>query len=161
METTFLFWNLNRKPLQQIAAALARSRNVDVLVLLECDIPVRRLLAALNQGDRPIFHYAPSRAETPNEAIKVFTRFSAEFLDPLEEERGLTIRHLKLPAMTDVILAAVHFPSKLHWDLTSQALECTALARAITRVEDRVGHTRTMLFGDLNMNPFEAGVVGA
>jgi hypothetical protein len=31
----------------------------------------------------------------------------------------------------------------------------------ITAEEDKVGHRRTVLVGDFNMNPFEAGLVGA
>jgi len=61
----------------------------------------------------------------------------------------------------DVLLCIVHLPSKLCWSGESQALECTHLARIIREVEARVRHERTVLVGDLNMNPFEAGVVGA
>lgn len=35
------------------------------------------------------------------------------------------------------------------------------LAREIQEAESLVGHTRTIVIGDLNMNPFEAGVAGA
>jgi hypothetical protein len=87
---------------------------VDVLVLLECAIQVGDLLAALNQGDAPIFHYAPNRAEAPDEAIKIFTRFTPEFVDPLEDGARYTIRRLSLPMRTDILLAALHLPSKLH-----------------------------------------------
>jgi hypothetical protein len=49
--TTFLCWNLNSRPLEHRIAEIARSRDVDVLVLLECAVQVGDLLAALNQGD--------------------------------------------------------------------------------------------------------------
>jgi hypothetical protein len=58
-------------------------------------------------------------------------------------------------------MAAVHFPSKLRWSNESQLFECVELAKAIRRVEDSVGHRRTVLFGDFNMNPFETGLIGA
>jgi len=51
--------------------------------------------------------------------------------------------------------------SKLHWDSDSQTQKCTVLARTISEGEQRVGHKRTLVVGDLNMNPFEPGVVGA
>jgi len=35
------------------------------------------------------------------------------------------------------------------------------LAGAILEAERRVGHARTVLIGDLNMNPFEAGMIAA
>jgi hypothetical protein len=37
----------------------------------------------------------------------------------------------------------------------------TSLVRDIANTEDRLGHRRTILVGDLNMNPFDLGVVGA
>jgi hypothetical protein len=118
METAFLCWNLNRRPLQQLVAELARSRNVDVLILLECAIGIADLLLTLNQDAQPIFHYAANPAGSSDE-IKIFTRFSTEFLRPVQDARRLTIRHLVLPARTGVILAVVHFRSKLHWSDTS------------------------------------------
>ena len=158
---TFLCWNLNRRPLQHLIAELASSRDVDLLILLECAIPVADLLGALNQGTGPIFHYAPNRAEAPEESIKIFTRFTSEFVAYFEYGARHTIRHLRLPLREDILLAALHLPSKLHSSDSSQVLACSQWAAAIALAERRAGHTRTVVVGDLNMNPFEAGVVGA
>jgi|HubBroStandDraft_1064217.scaffolds.fasta_scaffold245551_2 endonuclease/exonuclease/phosphatase (EEP) superfamily protein YafD len=160
METVFLCWNLNHRPLKQLVVDLARSRNVDVLVLLECAIGIADLLLALNGGAKPIFHYAPNPAGSWG-TIKIFTRFPTEFLRPVQDARRFTIRHLVLPARAAVILAVVHFRSKLRWSDTSQYFECTELGRTIAEAERQVGHSQTVLAGDLNMNPFEAGVVAA
>jgi len=73
----------------------------------------------------------------------------------------MTVRHLKVPGLNDIFLACIHFPSKLYCDDASQAMECTAIAEIIRSVERRFGHERTVLVGDLNMNPFEDGVVSA
>lgn len=40
------------------------------MILLECAIQVGELLGALNEGNNLIFHYAPNRAEAPEESIK-------------------------------------------------------------------------------------------
>jgi hypothetical protein len=132
-----------------------------VLILVECDIKVADLLRALNREAGPLFHYAPNRAETPAESIKIFTRFAPAFLNSLEDGTRYTIRRLVLPARTDILLAAVHLPSKLHPSESSQILASTQWAETIARAERQAGHTRTAVVGDLNMNPFEAGVVGA
>jgi hypothetical protein len=55
----------------------------------------------------------------------------------------------------------VHLASKLHQSDDSQILECAALVGRIVEREDQVGHRRTVLVGDFNMNPFESGMVGA
>jgi hypothetical protein len=54
-----------------------------------------------------------------------------------------------------------NFPSKLYWSKDSQAQECVNLARQISDVEKREGHSMTLLVGDLNMNPFEQGMIGS
>lgn len=157
--TAFLFWNLNRKPLQTIVANLALRYEVDVIMLAECSITPDALLRTLNPPGTSEYQYAPSPG---CKKIKVFTRFSSEFIPAISETDRLTIRHLKLPGLTDILLAVIHFPSKLHFrSEDSQRDECIILANSIRDAERKVGHFRTVLVGDLNMNPFEAGVVSA
>ncbi len=47
---TFLFWNVNKKPLQNLIAALVEEHRVDVLILAESDITDVAMLRALNTG---------------------------------------------------------------------------------------------------------------
>lgn len=155
--TTFLFWNLNRKPLLSLVAELAGRRRVDIVILAECSDEPRSVLQALNGSGDGAFHYPRSVCER----VRVFTRFSRQFLVPRSESERVSIRRLSLPARSEVLLAMAHLPSKLHWSDASQSFECTELAREIARIEDEAGHRRTLLVGDLNMNPFESGVVAA
>src|SRR5262249_32918619 len=48
-----------------------------------------------------------------------------------------------------------------YWSAEGQAFECAELSRRIAVEEDRIGHRRTVLVGDFNMNPFESGLVAA
>jgi hypothetical protein len=156
----FLFWNLNNKPLQDTISRLATQHEVDVFMFAECAIESGILLRALNQSRDNISQYYYARSEGC-EKIKIFTRFTHELIRPVYEEVRVTIRHLKLPDLTDILIAVNHFPSKLHWCDDSQSSECTELARKIRDAENQVGHSRTVLVGDFNMNPFESGVVSA
>ena len=157
--TTFLFWNLYRKPLQEIVANLARLHEIDVLILAECSIEPGTLLSTLNQPDAPGYHYAPSPGFTK---IEIFTRFPAEFIPITNKDKPrLTMRHLKLPGMTDILLAVAHLSSKLHQRDSSQGYEGVVTAEHIRAMEQEIGHSRTILVGDLNMNPFEDGMVAA
>jgi hypothetical protein len=154
---TFLFWNLNRKPLQSLITTLAAQHQVDVLIFAESSIDPGVLRRYLNDPQVE-YYYAPSEK---CDKIDIYLRFSREFLAPVYELERLTIQHLKLPGAIDILLAALHFPSKLHWDDASQALSCVELAKKNRFAEQEVGHSRTILVGDLNMNPFEDGVVSA
>jgi len=155
---TFLFWNINRKSLQRSIVKLTRRYEVDILMLAECQIEIGILLRELNEGRRFGYHYSRGIG---CEKIEVFAQFPSEFIQPIYESYRLTIRHLRLPGLTDILLAITHLPSKLHWSESSQAMECVELSHSIRTAEDQVGHTRTVLVGDLNVNPFEDGVVSA
>ncbi len=153
---TFLFWNTNRKPLVDAIAAIAEAESVDILILAECTASPVELLNILNRKE-PVFYFAPGESEE----IGVFARFPRQYLSPIYESPRLSIRRVTLPAIDDFSLVALHFPSKIFWSAESQAQECTSLSNTIDEVERQVGHRRTIVVGDLNMNPFESGVVGA
>jgi hypothetical protein len=154
---TFLFWNINRKPLSDVIATIAESESVDIVILAECAIEESTLLKALNQTDHPAFHFAPD----PNPRIKMFCRFPSRYLSPVFGSDRISIRRLALPALEEILLVAAHLPSKLYWSEGSQMMECTVLSATMSEEERRAGHSRSVLVGDLNMNPFEDGVVGA
>ncbi len=156
--TTFLFWNLYKKPLQEIVANLARRHEIDVFMLAECSISPDTLLNALNQPDALEYHHVSSPGCTK---IELFTRFPYEFIPTMHDESRLTIRHLKLPGLTDILLAVTHLTSKRNQSSLSQGFECTRPADDIRAMEQEIGHSRTILVGDLNMNPFEGGIVAA
>lgn len=153
----FLFWNVNSQPRGEIIANLAHRHDVDVVMLAECSISPVTLLSELNRVETR-YHYVAQRG---CEKIELYTRFPGNFIQPVYEEDRLTIRHLQLPGLMDILLAVVHFPSKLWWSDHSQALECPKLAESIEEAENMAGHSRTVLVGDLNMNPFEMGVMSA
>ena len=155
---SFLFWNINRKNLQRSIASLTRRYEVDVLMLAECQIEIGTMLRELNKRGGSGYHYSPGIG---CEKIEVFTQFPRQFIQPVYETSRLTIRHLRLPGLTNILLAITHLPSKLHWNEHSQAAECVEVSTSIRTAERKVGHARTVLVGDLNMNPFEDGMVNA
>lgn len=58
-------------------------------------------------------------------------------------------------------MAAAHLPSKVNFTEESLLVESVHLAQSINKVETSEGHARTILLGDMNMNPFEAGMIAA
>lgn len=155
---TFLLWNVARQPIESAIAELARLYEIDVLIFAECTTPLGRMLRALNAGADAPYFLLPGRL---CERITIYGRFQDRFITPVFETGRTTIRTLSLPARTEIILAATHLPSKLYWDEGSQAFEAAELAQAVRQVEEQIGHDRSILVGDLNMNPFEPGLVAA
>lgn len=150
----FLFWNINKKPIDNLIKELAFEHNVDVIMLAEFEGNPTRLLPVLNKEK---FQYFLN--ESFCDKIRVFSKFRDDFFPKFAESHRYTIRHLQLPGLDDILWAVVHFPSKINFSNESQEVESDELARFIKDAEDRVGHSRTILVGDLNMNPFEVGMV--
>ncbi|MGO9404847.1 MAG: hypothetical protein ACLPVW_15400 [Terriglobales bacterium] len=151
----FLFWNIHGRDLYSLVAKLARERSVDVIVLAESKTSLGVAIETLNKPEA-----AYQFCEGFCESILIFANFQPAFIRPVYESARVSIRRLALPAREDILIAAAHLPSKIHFSDDSLVFECTSLASAIAEQERLVGHKRTIVLGDLNMNPFEVGMVG-
>ena len=116
-----------------------------------------QMLSALNCTEARYFHVR----QVACTKIAVATAFPERYIMPAFETDRITIRRLKLPCMEEILIGALHLPSKLHWDENSQAAECMRVAQLVRSAEEKEGHRRTVLVGDFNMNPFEPGMVCA
>ena len=151
----FLFWNLEGKELQHLVSQLAEEHSADLIVLSECETPATTMLMQLN-AVHARYELCPGLCQS----ITFFVAFQANFLTPVLESARVSIRRLMLPARSEILVAAAHLPSRLHFSDESMIFECTNLARMIKDQEEASGHHRTILLGDLNVNPFETGMVG-
>jgi endonuclease/exonuclease/phosphatase (EEP) superfamily protein YafD len=164
---SFLFWNLKghdgatweaRAPaLRRHLARMLTSLGVDVLVLAESAFSPDGLLAALAELGAAGFCYPVSNSRR----IQIYTRFPTETVKDAFNDSSdgrLTVRRFTPSPDTDLLLAALHFQSKQYWTGEAQALQAVVLREDIVAVEESVGHQRTILVGDFNMNPFEPGV---
>jgi len=152
----FLFWNLNGNDVPELLCRMAREELIDVFILAECGSKSWELIAALN-AERADYQMGWSNCER----LLFLTRFNSRWMTALFESSHVSIQRLEMPARHSLLIAAAHLPSKLHFSEESQVFESVQLARMIEEVEAKEGHQRTMVLGDLNMNPFEAGMVGA
>jgi len=158
----FLFWNINRKPLLRSVANLVRRHDVSVLILAECDYPHADVVkevnnqAADNQG---AFGVSTPFSACPRLVVAV--REPHRVSKILRESADYSISTLESADFADLTLAAVHFPSKLYRSEQSQSLELVLFSTGLREVENSQGHTRSLVIGDFNMNPFEFGMVAA
>jgi hypothetical protein len=160
MPVGFLFWNLNKKSLQNSIANLAFMHDIDVIMLAECAIPPEILLEALNRDEKRGYYFYVEQLGCTK--IQIFTRFSKDFITPAFDELDrMTIRRLQLPGQTEILLAIAHFPGKPHFAETDQLSESFRFVEEIVKTEARENHSRTVVVGDLNMEPFDDGMVTA
>ena len=151
----FLFWNVEGKELHHLVAQLAEEHAVDLIVLSECKTPVTTMLMQLNAA-HVRYEFCPGLCD----GVTFFGAFQASFLTPVSESARVSIRRLRLPARNEILVAAAHLPSRLHFSSDSMTFECANLAEMIKDQEEESEHRRTIVMGDLNVNPFEAGMVG-
>jgi endonuclease/exonuclease/phosphatase family metal-dependent hydrolase len=155
--TKFVFWNTDRRSVDNLVALLADKYNADLIVLAEYFGEHLSTLDCLNSNARFPFQYAVGLAR----GLALFCRFSPSFLVPRLDGPRVSIRSLSLPGREELTLVMAHLPSKLFETASDQQFEFQKLSQEIKSIEQQRGHSRTVLIGDLNANPFEAGVVGA
>src|SRR5690348_3237137 len=106
------------------------------------------MLQALNGTGGPRFSFSPGGSQK----LCLFTTYPAAaaievFNDPTG---GLSIRKLFIGPDPGILLAGVHFPSRVPWSVEDQTLEATWLAEDIRQTEDRVDHHRRPLSKNLS-----------
>jgi len=154
---TLAFWNLRNNVTAQAVTAFAHECDVDVLVLAENSNTANDLVRTLNMNSKRLF-FADSGLPG---RLTILTRFRPNASCLIRDSNGISIRHYQLPLGLSFLVVAAHLGSKLWKSKDDQVQTCSRVARYICEAEARVGHSRTIVIGDLNMNPFEAGVVGS
>jgi hypothetical protein len=162
MVIPFLFWNLKERPLQNLAVELAVEYGIRLVILTECALDSATILLAFRKEGLGEFEFCDTPARDDSD-IKVFMRLPGATLEPVYDDPNnhVSIRRLMLSNGSNLLLVIVHSQSKRNWSDDDQILGTTRLSRRISDCEEEHLHRRTVLVGDLNMNPFEKGVVGS
>jgi endonuclease/exonuclease/phosphatase family metal-dependent hydrolase len=147
---TLLFWNLNKKDLRNLVCDAAIAVSADVVILIETSVALSDTLEALQANVSRQFR---SPTAVPGR-FQLFSRNADLDLTEIYSADRVSIRRLR-GARTDLLFGIVHFVDKLNWDEANQSGQIQLLAADIRQIEDAVGHSRTIIVGDFNMNPFD------
>ena len=166
----FLFWNLYgrsknqalREPAVRASIGrLAATHKIDVFLFAECAIDHSALIATLDGAGGGNYHRVPSCSDR----IVYFSRLPnarwvEHLINPLSDRH--VIQSLEVGQSKSILVVGVHGKSPLEVSSEGGRAELAQdIARDIRAVEDiAVGHRRTVVVGDFNMNPFEQGMVG-
>ena len=153
---SFLFWNLAGNSPVEALACITRQHDTDVLILAEWGgLDTQALLAELGTA------YALLPILLCRK-ILLISRIPSSCWTPIRDTKDMTLRALQLPGAPELLVAAVHLPSRLRNNSpANQAALCETIAGSITTTENERQHTRTLLVGDLNQNPHDPGLVHA
>lgn len=152
---SFLFWNINKKPIDALISELANEHSIDIIVLAESNIAHSEILKSLNSVNKPKFHHAKGNSTK----TVIYTKFSPSFVVALSESKRISIRRISLPARKNFLLVAVHMPSKMFFRDLDLEYEFIELSSMIKKVEDKENDSNTILVGDFNISPFENGAL--
>jgi len=151
-----LFWNAKKQQDSDLLSQMALEFDVKLLLIAELGISPAKVLLSLNKsGTRFRFHPSVDGIEQ----VAVFSVFPRRCIKQRRDFRRLRILHIQPVWGFDFLLAVAHLHSKLYLTDDDQSQLYTEYSKVIHEEEDRVGHTRTVLVGDLNMSPFEKGMV--
>ena len=162
---SFLFWNLNgnnpvdrSEIMRNRIARLAKHFDIDVFIFVESNFEPEELadaLCGINVGR--YWH-----SQTVCQRIQIFSRLPVENVKPQYDsvDDRMTIRQLEVPPHK-ILIAAVHLPSQLHQEAIAIGFQATTMRNEIATVERSLDNYHTILVGDMNMNPFDEGMVAA
>jgi hypothetical protein len=155
---TFLFWNLNRKPLEGLIQLLLEEHAPDIVILAECEVPsgVMQTMLKTQRGMR--YHLLEN---DPSPKLIFLSRLPKRSIKLISDDGGVAIRRVHSPLGEEFLLVAVHLGSKLRLDSDEQTLLATRLPQMIGEAEKKLGHFRTIVMGDFNMDPFETGLTSS
>jgi hypothetical protein len=154
---TFLFWNIGRRQILDEVAAAVRENDVDILILAESQLNPAVLMSELNRGVARLY----ATPFNPSTALTFLIRYAPQSFEPLLDEGGISLRRFIPPIGREMLIAAMHLPSKLFSTAEEQTLNSVRASQLIRAAEERLQHQNTIVIGDLNMSPFEPGVVAA
>ena len=159
-----MFWNIDRAPdakrlnFEQTICEVVNKEKVEILLLAEA-MNVDDTIIENNSALKRIKPFLPSdQIDLTPRFYSTNNGFKLEHYHTVQNTKRLVFCFLEMPKRPLLVLAGIHFPSKLEYDGQTQADIANSYINWINKAEG--GTKRTILFGDFNMNPFEIGMIG-
>jgi len=135
----------------------------DVLALAECTIDLGVLLVAIKVAGVGRYRVSKDAASGPTSRLLILTRLPRTSITALPGNSKCAVRHIRPIIGSNFLLLTMHLLSKLHLDggEQEQSLLATRLRLLINEAERRVGHRRSVVMGDLNMDGHEPGITSS
>lgn len=159
----FFFWNMAGKALTPHLQAAVQHIAPDLILLAECSIPDAPLLKTVNGAAKTTFALIRDPANSSGlraKGLRVLSSLAGAAITPIKgHPAGLFAVEIAPPLGDSFLVILAHLRSKGRTTPEAQASLAQRLPSYITALEGALGHDRTILVGDLNMNPFEKGLV--
>lgn len=150
-----VFWNIKKGSLSKELSLLAQEVQPDILFLAEVGMTPQAILMALNEMDNLYYFHRDDICTK----ILMFSKFLNANIKPVTSDNRYMVKSINIPTYPKFNLMALHYQSKQNWDANNQAAHASEWRQIITEFEQKTRSTNSILIGDFNMNPFDAGMV--
>ena len=157
MTAKLLFWNINGKGNEFIDELEPVVQDTDILLLAETKIDDSEIRSHLNMERVEFKSFYDEHEITP----KIYANIGHSALEHYSTapSKRLCFYILKTKEIGEVILSALHFPSKKYYEGNTQLNLANTYANWIRDTEKLRNNNQTLVVGDFNMNPFEEGMI--
>lgn len=155
MNINFLYWNINNKSESFISEIKKITSNINILLLVENNNISDKLIEK-ELGLYKLINYD----ETPY-TPKLYSGYKnreLEYVGTISSKR-LIFSSLKFSNTEEILIGGLHFPSKKHYTNSEQLEIAKNYVEEIEKIEMLKNNSKTIIFGDFNMNPFEPGML--
>jgi endonuclease/exonuclease/phosphatase family metal-dependent hydrolase len=159
MAFTLVLWNLRHKAREDLVNSLVAEAGAQVVVLLEEPLAPDERTAALDALGGT--WRCPQAVVEHRDHVRLYTRLPEVAIRAISGGWRYAEYALNLPDVGEVLLVAAHLPDRRNSSLASANMQCAELAGAVRAREADRRHNRTIVVGDLNLDPWDDGIVGA
>lgn len=150
----YLFWNTGKNKVNRYIELLINKYEIDIFALAEYNDNKDELLKKLSA------HYHIPKIGC--QRIDIFTSCKPNQIIHLSEGSHYTIKRVPHDKLGLINIVFVHFASQLYKNVDDDLLlESIKLKNEIEMLENKIGNDKTIVVGDLNMNPFDKGMISA
>jgi hypothetical protein len=162
-----LFWNLQKKDLKHQIRLLLDEHKIDIAVFAECQ---GKKLIDRETYIKDLSEFLSSGTETKYDAlinpqgyVKFLMRHGLSFSTnvSIQDKERISALPLHMPSGKTLLLIGAHLPDQRNNKPLEQTIYVTDVRRDIEDLEKYYQTEHTVLVGDLNMNPFDSGVISA
>ena len=158
----FLFWNLQKdNSFFDVICEMVKENSIGVAMFAEFPIGEQEILLRKLKKVYPSFRYLQSVIPAK---VEVFSILPTSELFTIHDEHRFTVkRYISRSLNRSFNLVLCHLVSKTNDSNaeSNQAEEARYIVQAISDMEKEERNNLTIVCGDLNMNPFEEGMVGS
>lgn len=155
----FFFWNIKKKAsFFDLICEMVKDYSIGVLMLAEFPDGKQMELENLLKKQDSSYHYL--KPISPSVKVEVFTNIPSNDFRNISDGKRFTVKRFHSKGLKkDFNIILCHLKSKINNGEAEQENDARKVVREILNIEERYNNDLSIVCGDLNMNPFEKGLV--